>query len=56
MTIKEGFQANSTLIGAIAMNSYSIMVYNKYIVKTEVTNSFSEYCVSDVDFITTNIK
>jgi hypothetical protein len=31
-------------------------MYNKYIVKIEVTNSFSEYRVSNVDFIATNIK
>jgi hypothetical protein len=38
------------------MNDYSIMMYSKHIVKIEVTNSFSEYYISDVDFIATNIK
>jgi hypothetical protein len=38
------------------VDGHSIMMYNKHIVKTEVTNSFSEYYVSDVDFIATNIK
>jgi hypothetical protein len=56
MAIKEGFRANSTLVGAMAMDGYSIMMYGKHIVKTEVTNSFSEYYISDVDFIVTNIK
>jgi hypothetical protein len=56
MTIKEGFRANSTSVGAVAMNGHSIMVYNKYIVKMEVTNLFNEYYISDVDFIVTNIK
>jgi hypothetical protein len=56
MTIKEGFRANSTLVGAVAVDGYSIMVYSKHIVKMEVTDSFSEYRVSDVDFIATDIK
>jgi hypothetical protein len=56
MIIKEGFQANLTLVGAMAVDGYSIIVYNKHIVKTEVINSFSEYHVSNVDFIATNIK
>jgi hypothetical protein len=56
MTIKEGFWANSTLVGAVAVDGHSIMVYNKHIVKMEITNSFNEYRVSDVDFIITNIK
>jgi hypothetical protein len=38
------------------MDSYSIIVYSKHIVKTEVTDSFNKYRVSDVDFIVTNIK
>jgi hypothetical protein len=56
MIIKEGFQANSTSAGAIAVDGYSIIVYNKHIVKTEVTDSFSEYRVSDIDFIATDIE
>jgi hypothetical protein len=56
MTIKEGFQANSTSAEAIIMNNHSIIVYNKHIVKTEITNLFSEYRVSDVDFVATDIK
>jgi hypothetical protein len=56
MTIKEGFRANSTLVGAITIDGYSIMIYNKHIVKIKVTNSFSEYYISNVDFIATNIK
>jgi hypothetical protein len=38
------------------MDGHSIIMYNKYIVKTEVINSFSEGRVFDVDFIATNIK
>jgi hypothetical protein len=56
MTIKEGFRVNSTSAGAMAIDGYSIMVYSKHIVKTEITNSFGECRVSDVDFIATNIK
>jgi hypothetical protein len=56
MIIKEGFRANLTSVGAITIDGYSIMVYNKYIVKTEITNSFSECYISDVDFIVTDIK
>jgi hypothetical protein len=56
MTIKEGFRANLTLVEAVTMDGHSIMVYNKYIVKMKITNSFSEYYVFDVDFIATNIK
>jgi hypothetical protein len=33
------------------VDGHSIMMYNKYIVKIEVTNSFSEYYISNVDFI-----
>jgi hypothetical protein len=32
------------------------MVYDKHIVKTEITDSSSEYRVSDVEFIATDIK
>jgi hypothetical protein len=56
VAIKEGFRANSTSVEAIAMNDYLIIVYNKYIVKTEITDSFSEYRVSNIDFIAINIK
>jgi hypothetical protein len=56
VAIEEGFRANLTSIGAVAVDGYSIIVYNKHIVKTEVINSFSEYRVSDVDFIATDIK
>jgi hypothetical protein len=56
MVIKEGFRANSTSVEAITMNDHSIMIYSKYIVKTKITNSFSEYRVSNIDFIATNIK
>jgi hypothetical protein len=56
MTIKEGFQANSTSAGAVAMDSYSIIVYSKHIIKIEITDLFSEYRVSNIDFITTDIK
>jgi hypothetical protein len=56
VTIKEGFQVNLTSVDAMAVDSYSIIMYNKHIVKIEVTNSFNEYRVSNVDFITTNIK
>jgi hypothetical protein len=56
MTIKEGFRANLTLVRVMIMNGYSIIVYSKYIVKTEVINSFSECYISNVDFITINIK
>jgi hypothetical protein len=38
------------------MDGHSIMIYSKYIVKTEVTNSFSEYYISNIDFIAINIK
>jgi hypothetical protein len=54
--VEEDFRANLTLVEAVIMDGHSIIVYNKYIVKMEVTNSFSEYCVSDVDFIATDIK
>jgi hypothetical protein len=56
MAVEEGFRANSTSAEAMAVDSYSIIMCNKYIVKTEVTDSFNEYRVSDVDFIATNIK
>jgi hypothetical protein len=56
MAVEEGFQANSTSVEAMTVDSYSIVMYSKYIVKTEVTDSFNEYRVSDVDFIATNIK
>jgi hypothetical protein len=32
------------------------MMYSKYIVKMEIINSFSEYYISNIDFIITNIK
>jgi hypothetical protein len=38
------------------VNGYSIIMYSKYIVKMEVTDLFSEYYISNVDFITTDIK
>jgi hypothetical protein len=56
VAVEEGFRANSTSIEAIAIDSHSIMVYSKYIIKIEVTNSFGECRVSNVDFIATNIK
>jgi hypothetical protein len=56
MIIKEGFRANLTSVEAVIMNDHLIIVYSKYIVKTEITNSFSEYYISDVNFITTDIK
>jgi hypothetical protein len=56
MAIKEGFRTNSTSVDAIAIDGYSIIVYSKYIVKMEIINSFSEYYISNVDFIATNIK
>jgi hypothetical protein len=56
VAIEEGFRANSTSAGAVAVDGYSIVVYSKHIVKTEVTDSFSECRVSDVDFIATDIK
>jgi hypothetical protein len=56
VAIKKGFRANSTSAGAVAVDGYSIVVYSKHTVKTEVTDSFSECCVSDVDFIATDIK
>jgi hypothetical protein len=56
VAIKESFQANSTSIGVKAADDYPIIVYNKYIVKIEITNSSNEYRVSDVEFIATNIK
>jgi hypothetical protein len=31
-------------------------MYDKHIVKTKITNLFSEYRIFDVDFIATNIK
>jgi hypothetical protein len=43
-------------VGAVTVDGYSIMMYNKHIVKTEITNSFSECRVSDVDFIAIDIK
>jgi hypothetical protein len=43
-------------VEAMAVDGHSIIVYNKYIVKTKVTNLFSEYRVSNVDFIATDIK
>jgi hypothetical protein len=56
MAIKEGFRANSMSIDAKAADGHPIMVYNKHIVKTEITDSSDEYRVSDVEFIITNIK
>jgi hypothetical protein len=38
------------------VDGHSIMMYGKYIVKIEVTNLFSEYRVSNIDFIATDIK
>jgi hypothetical protein len=56
MIIKEGFQVNLTSARAVAMNDHLIMMYDKHIVKTEVTNSFNEYYVFNVDFIAINIQ
>jgi hypothetical protein len=56
VAVKEGFQVNLTFIGAKATDGHLIMVYGKHIVKIEITNSFSEYRVSDVEFIITDIK
>jgi hypothetical protein len=56
VAIEEGFQANSTSAGAVAVDGHSIVVYSKHTVKTEVTDLFSECRVSNVDFIATNIK
>jgi hypothetical protein len=56
MIIKEGFRANSTLIRAITMDGYSIIIHNKHIVKLKITNLFNEYRVSNVNFIATSIK
>jgi hypothetical protein len=56
VAVKEGFRANLTSIGAKAADGHPIMVYNKHIVKIEITNSSNEYRVSDIEFITTNIK
>jgi hypothetical protein len=56
VAIEEGFRANLTSVETVAVDDYLIIIYNKHIVKMKVTNSFSEYHVSDVDFITTNIK
>jgi hypothetical protein len=56
MAVKEGFRANLTSVRAVTVDGHSIMVYSKYIVKIEVTDLFSEYRVSDVDFIAIDIK
>jgi hypothetical protein len=56
MAVKEGFRANSTSIGAKAADGHPIMMYNKYIVKIEITDSSNECRVSNVEFIATNIK
>jgi hypothetical protein len=56
VAVKEGFRANSMSVDAMAVNGHLIMVYNKYIVKTEVTDSFSECRVSNVNFIVIDIK
>jgi hypothetical protein len=56
MAIKEGFWANSMLVKVITMDGHLIIVYSKHIVKIEITNSFSEYYVSNVNFIATDIK
>jgi hypothetical protein len=56
VTIKEGFRTNLTSIDTKAADDYPIIIYSKYIVKIEITNSFSEYRVFDVEFIATNIK
>jgi hypothetical protein len=56
VTVEEGFRANSTSVEAVAVDGHSIVVYDKHTVKTEVTDSFSECRVSNVDFIATNIK
>jgi hypothetical protein len=56
VAIKEGFQVNSTSIDTKAADGYPIIVYSKYIVKIEITNSSSEYRVSNIEFIATNIK
>jgi hypothetical protein len=56
MIIKEGFWANSTLKSVTATDGHPIMIYNKHTIRTEITNSLSEYRVLSVKFITTNIK
>jgi hypothetical protein len=40
----------------MAVDGYSITMYDKHIIKTEVTNSLDESRVSDIEFIVTNIK
>jgi hypothetical protein len=56
MAIKEGFQANSTSISAIAADGYSIAIYNKHIIKMKITDSHKECRVSEIEFIAINIK
>jgi hypothetical protein len=56
VAIKEGFRANSTSIGAKAADGHPIVMYGKHIIKIEITDSSGECRVSDVKFITTNIK
>jgi hypothetical protein len=40
----------------VAVDDYLIIIYNKHIVKMEITNLFNEYYISNVDFIAINIK
>jgi hypothetical protein len=56
VAVEEGFQANSTSIGAKATDGHPIVVYSKHIVKIKITDSSDEYRVSNVEFIATNIK
>jgi hypothetical protein len=56
MVVKEGFQANLTSISAIVVDGHLIAIYNKHIIKMEITNSLRECRVSEIEFIAINIK
>jgi hypothetical protein len=56
MAIKEGFQANSTSISAIATDGHLIAIYSKHIIKMKITNSLRKCRVSEIKFIAIDIK
>jgi hypothetical protein len=56
MTIKEGFQANSTSMSAMTIDGHLITIYSKHTIKMKITNSHEKCRVLEIEFIAINIK
>jgi hypothetical protein len=56
VAIEEGLRADSTSMGAMAVDGHSIAVYGRHAVEVEATDSRGESHSSTVDFIATDIK